>query len=640
MADEAQGGTLKLESGRFDVATTVVAKQSGDSEPRTVDPSPVSFEPGGRYAMRRVLGAGGMGEVRLSADDWIGREVAMKVMRAGTGSQAAARARFLREARVQGQLEHPSVVPVYDLGRDESGQEFFTMKRVKGLTLEEILSALRGGDPELSAKYGRRKLLSAMSQVCLTVAYAHSRGVLHRDLKPANIMLGDFGEVYVLDWGIARIHGAADVVAEERVVPDTEAIPETQVGAVVGTPGYMSPEQARGETQALTPASDVYSLGAILFEILSLEPLHRGKSLNALLASTLTQRPIAPSSWAPDRGIGPELDAICEMATALEPGERFASARALCDAIERHLDGERDAERRAELASEHLARAREALARESDPAARSEGLRELSRALALNPTDPAALGMISDWVLRSTEDLPPEAEAELKAVELADRRAGARRAAYVYAGWFLFFPLSWWMGVKNTLVAGLSFGGLVLLLAHTTWIALTGNAGPIFMRRNMWLSFLMVAAMTFLFGPYVFAPGLAMATAATYVVSVRANRNTRWLVSGLAFASIFVPAGLAWLGVLPPSHAFEDGVMKVFPSLLHFTPVPAEVMLIAVTVGQLVLPAIILGQSVQALIKAERQNFAQAWRLRQLLPANANTSLPPPAAKSCVLTAT
>ena len=632
MTDEARGGTLKLDTDGFDMATTMVAKDSGDSEPRTVDPSPVSFDPGGRYSARRVLGAGGMGEVRLCGDAWVGREVAMKVMRSGTGSQQGARARFLREARVQGQLEHPSVVPVYDIGRDEGGQEFFTMKRVKGDTLEEIISALRRGDPEGQAKYGRRKLLSAMSQVCNAVAYAHNRGVIHRDLKPANIMLGDFGEVYVLDWGIARIRGAADIDAEAAVVADTEAVPETQVGSVVGTPGYMSPEQARGETNALTPASDVYALGAILFELLSLEALHRGKSLNAVIGSTLTQAPIAPSRWAPDRGIPPELDDICMRSTAIEPEDRFDSARALFDAIEAYLDGERDAERRRELIEQHLANAREALADGADKQKRVEGLRELTRAIALDPTDSAAVAMISDWVLGATDELSPEAEAELKAVELADRRSSSQRSVFGYASWFIGFPLALWMGVKSWLAAGLMTGALSLLTLQTFWIARTGNAGPTHMRRNLILNFVVVGILSTLLGPFVLTPGIAMATSAAYVVSIRANRQTRWLVFGLAFCSVFVPAILGWLGILPPSYLFEDGVLKILPVMLSYTPMPAEIMLVTLTFGQLVLPALILGRSVEALTKAERQNFAQAWRLRQLLPqVPTQPSLPPPA---------
>ncbi|MCC6898023.1 MAG: serine/threonine protein kinase [Polyangiaceae bacterium] len=635
MTAEDRGGTLRLESGRFVDATTIVAKASGDSEPQVVDPSPVSFEPGTRYATRRVLGAGGMGEVRLCGDAWVGREVAMKVMRAGAGSERAARARFLREARVQGQLEHPSVVPVYDLGHDESGQEFFTMKRVKGQTLEEILTALRAGDAAAEQKFGRRRLLSAMSQVCLAVAYAHSRGVIHRDLKPANIMLGDFGEVYVLDWGIARIHGAADLDEHERVVPDTEAVPETQVGSLVGTPGYMSPEQARGETRELTPRSDVYALGTILFELLSLEPLHRGKSVNALLASTLTQAPVAPSSWAKDRGIAPELDEVCVRATALDPTDRFESARALSESLERYLDGERDAERRTELAMEHLARAREALERSDDAERRSEGLRELSRALALNPADPAAIGMVSSWVLSATDALPAEAEAELKAVELADRKSAVGRAAAVYFSWIAFVPVLMLTGVKSWALVGAFAAITAVLIANTTWMALTGKSGPKYMRRNLWLNFTAVGATSFVFGPFILTPGMAIASAAAFVVGIRANRQTRWLVAALGFAAVFVPAILGWVGLLPAPYAFEDGVMKVLPQMVPFHPGAAQALLVAVTLAQLITPSIMVGRSLEALTRAERQNFAQAWRLRQLVPAAPTATSIPPEAK-CV----
>src|SRR5688572_17485566 len=162
---------------------------------------------GARYELGRQIGEGGMGTVVLCSDRAIGRRVAMKLVR-GTASGPAKLeddARFLREARIQGQLEHPSIVPVYDVGRNDAGAAFFTMKRVGGVTLAEVIARLRAHDPEFVERFTLRRLLEAMGRVCLAIQFAHERGVLHRDLKPANVMLGEVGEVYVLDWGIARL---------------------------------------------------------------------------------------------------------------------------------------------------------------------------------------------------------------------------------------------------------------------------------------------------------------------------------------------------------------------------------------------------------------------------------------------------
>ncbi len=367
--DPAQAKTIETSDAQTAVATpasavdsfaqTLLSGASGDARPVDAMNNDASFA-GERYTVRRVIGAGGMGEVRLCSDAWIGRDVAMKVAHPGAGgSVAQTRGRFLREARVQGQLEHPSVVPVYDLGHVGS-ETFFTMKRIGGHTLEQIVSGLKEGRADICAKYNRRKLLSAMSQVCLTVAYAHTRGVIHRDLKPANIMLGDFGEVYVLDWGVAKLETTPDDVLDSAKVVDTGARAVTQAGAIIGTPGYMAPEQAVGET--ITPKVDVYALGAILFELLALEPLHAGRTAMELLASTM-KATLAPSQRAPTANIAPELDALVLSAVAGEPNERLGSARAMQEAIEAFLDGERDAERRRELASEHVKNARNALAR-------------------------------------------------------------------------------------------------------------------------------------------------------------------------------------------------------------------------------------------------------------------------------------
>ncbi|HTL34902.1 MAG TPA: serine/threonine-protein kinase, partial [Kofleriaceae bacterium] len=158
-----------------------------------------------RYRQQGLLGKGGMGEVRLIEDGVIGREVAVKTIAPTMSGDSGIRARFLREVRIQGQLEHPSIVPVYDLGIDEAGNDYFTMRRIAGRTLAKVLTSLARGEAEAVVAFPRNALLTVFRQICLAVAYAHSKGVVHRDLKPANVMIGDFGEVYVLDWGLARV---------------------------------------------------------------------------------------------------------------------------------------------------------------------------------------------------------------------------------------------------------------------------------------------------------------------------------------------------------------------------------------------------------------------------------------------------
>src|SRR5689334_12964764 len=158
-----------------------------------------------RYAARDALGAGGMGEVRSYADKRIGREIALKRLLPERADDVKSRKRFLREARIQGTLEHPSVVPVYDLGEEPDGSLYFTMKRIRGETLFDLIRRLAKDDPDALARWWRRRRLEVFGRICLAVHYAHTRGVIHRDLKPGNIMLGEYGEVYVLDWGLAKI---------------------------------------------------------------------------------------------------------------------------------------------------------------------------------------------------------------------------------------------------------------------------------------------------------------------------------------------------------------------------------------------------------------------------------------------------
>jgi serine/threonine-protein kinase len=560
--------------------------------------------------------------VYLCADDWIGREVAMKVAHKDQAVHPHLRSRFVREALVQGQLEHPSIVPVYDIGKSPEGESFFTMKRIGGHTFEQIIDGLREGNPTIVGSYTRRKLLSAMSQVCLTVAYAHSRGVVHRDLKPSNVMLGDFGEVYVLDWGVAKIAGAAEVKAD-AISGEADSL-QTHAGALVGTPGFMSPEQARGDIDAIGPASDVYALGAMLFELLALEPLHAGRTIVAILAST--QMAVqSPSERAPNAEIAPELDAICVRATRFEPVDRFPSARAMHEAIESVLAGERDAERRKELAKDLVAKGRASLskANEGGPDAerhRSEGMRALGHAVALDPNDDSTLKVILDTVL-SADALPPEAEAQLKTVELADRARAAWRSALMYASWLLIIPSVFVFGVR-------SWASVIALVAITIvaigWAAWMGKAperaAPRYMRTMIFINFILIACTTTCFGPFVLAPALAGTSAAAFAISLRANSDTRRMLVMLSLASVFVPFALSWFGVIPSSYAMHDGNIEIRPVMETF-PAPYILWGLAlVTAAQLTLPAFLVTRAVEVLIDAERKNFAQAWRLKQLLP--------------------
>ncbi|OGQ21216.1 MAG: hypothetical protein A2138_08000 [Deltaproteobacteria bacterium RBG_16_71_12] len=235
-----------------------------------VDPAGASDVDEVRYQLGTLLGRGGMGEVRLCHDRRIGRDVAVKLM-LSRATDTAVRARFLREARVQGQLEHPAIVPVHDLEVFPDGSAYFAIKRVRGRTLADILGALRRGDDETARAFPQRKLLAAFNAVCLAVDFAHEKRVMHRDIKPANIMLGDFGEVYLLDWGLAKLLEHDDEEPAGAVVAPAGAADATIAGSMLGTPGYMAPEQIDASIAPIGPATDVYALGAVLFEILSLQ---------------------------------------------------------------------------------------------------------------------------------------------------------------------------------------------------------------------------------------------------------------------------------------------------------------------------------------------------------------------------------
>ncbi len=372
-----------------------------------------------RYEDGPILGAGGMGEVRLRKDKRVGRNVAMKLMHAHVET-ADTRQRFLREARVQGQLEHPAIVPVYDLGIDD-GRLFFTMKRVRGQTLARILFGLASGEEEYVKRFPRRRILATYLQVCRAVHYAHVHGVLHRDLKPSNVMVGDYGEVYVLDWGLARTLDARPPVSPGRerhsiVVADASRYRQfrpniTKPGNLIGTLAYMAPEQARSEP--LDARADVYALGVILYEILALRRFRDDSNYLRVIAQIVDGVVARPSEHSLE--IDPALDEICVRATAVERDERYGTAIEIAEDIEHWLDGARDKEAQKRAASTAIAAAKDRL-RESSPEAKATAVHELLRALSLDEGNREAEGMLVG-VLSDTEGeaLPREAEEQIAA---------------------------------------------------------------------------------------------------------------------------------------------------------------------------------------------------------------------------------
>jgi serine/threonine-protein kinase len=297
-------------------------------------------EGGGRYQLLHLHAKGGVGRVWLARDQDLGREVALKELLPERAAQPAVLARFLEEARVTGQLEHPGIVPVYELTRHaESRQPFYTMRFLRGRTLGAAIRdyhARRGSGQ--TGPLELRELLTSLVAVCNAVAYAHSRGVLHRDLKPQNVILGDFGEVMILDWGLAKVRGLADESSQLPVeVGDSERA-ETMQGQVLGTPAYLPPEQAQGRLDRINERSDVYGLGAILYEILTGQAPFPGKDTQSVLARVIHEFPTPPCRLV--AGTPRPLEAICLKALAKRSEERYPSAKALAQDLEHWLADE------------------------------------------------------------------------------------------------------------------------------------------------------------------------------------------------------------------------------------------------------------------------------------------------------------
>jgi WD40 repeat protein len=344
-------GTRSLPRGSVlrlgDISVQVADDDDGfEDEPSAELPD--EEDASGRYVIGPVLASGNMGVIRSAREVLTGREVAMKQMKPGTDNPMLV-ARFVREAKVAAHMEHPNIVPVYDVSVGGREQSYYTMKMIRGATLEDLLTKIAEGDAATAGKYRLDALLTIFQKICDGVAFAHSRGIIHRDLKPANTMVGEYGEVMVMDWGLAKIAGeAASIFAEEGLRGFADAPGElSQDGAIMGTPYYMSPEQATGELDAVDERSDVYSLGGILYTLLTFQRPVEGKGTYEVLSNVIAGRITPPLQRVreaalrhlPGGKVPNALNAVVMKAMARSPEHRYASAAGLQADVAAYVSG-------------------------------------------------------------------------------------------------------------------------------------------------------------------------------------------------------------------------------------------------------------------------------------------------------------
>lgn len=281
-----------------------------------------------RYSNFEPLAKGGSAILQSCRDNNLGRTVVMKTLHPHLAQNEYMRARFLREARVTAQLQHPATVPVYEIGQDIEGRLYFTMKKVEGMSLREILDKQSLGDQETIATFNLDRMLGTIIQVCNALSYAHEHGVVHRDVKPENILIGSYGEVILLDWGVAKVWANED---DQRKEVEHEVL--TNAGQRPGTPLYMSPEQIRGGGDNIDARTDVYGIGAVLYEVLTLKEPHRGKDIGETFDLILKEETIPPEKRAADRQIPKQLSAIAMKSLEKEPANRYQTMQEMIDAL-------------------------------------------------------------------------------------------------------------------------------------------------------------------------------------------------------------------------------------------------------------------------------------------------------------------
>ena len=322
---------LTGEQTLVDRPSRVVAPVTSRDEPSVAELIDRLVEISPRFEIQGEIARGAMGRILAAWDLHLGRSVAIKLLRRSAPRDLDL-VRFLEEAQVTGQLQHPSIMPVYELGR--LGDEVaFVMRRVEGRSLKAVIAALQRDVEEARRQFSRMRLLGVFHQLCLAVALAHKRGVVHRDLKPSNVMVGDFGEVILLDWGLCKIVGG-----QTRSTRSTSDRWRTVHGQIIGTPAYMAPEQAMGQIDQVDERTDVYGLGAILYHLLTLQPPFAGRTNREIVRRVLSETVIPLTTRAPDRGIPAALEKICMRCLERDQADRYNNGREVADAVEAYLE--------------------------------------------------------------------------------------------------------------------------------------------------------------------------------------------------------------------------------------------------------------------------------------------------------------
>jgi hypothetical protein len=336
--DSSRGSFSLVEELLDDVRRDSLAPSTAPPSRQPTDETPPGPKTS-RYHPLCLHARGGLGEVFVARDEELGREVALKQIREQFADFPDCRARFVREAQVTAHLEHPGIVPVYGLGTYADGRPYYAMRFIRGESLHDAIArfhhADQGGRDPGERNLTLRGLLERFVAVCDAVAYAHARGVIHRDLKPANVMLGEYGETLVVDWGLTR-HGADTGGFPSGL--DRDSRQETEWGQVMGTPAFMPPEQALGQQDKVGPRSDVYSLGATLYQLLTGKAPVQADTVAGVLDKVVRGERV-PARQANPR-VPRALEAVCEKAMAVRPSDRYESAKVLAEQVQRWLADE------------------------------------------------------------------------------------------------------------------------------------------------------------------------------------------------------------------------------------------------------------------------------------------------------------